>query len=486
MLMDISIIMSVVIAFLIVLNPVITRRYGAKWGHYLWLMIAIRLALPFRFSISLPQMNNEAVTTVGNVLVLPVIKMTQITTNLAMPEAGMITGSSDVNTLPYWVVFRVIWIIGFIVFTMYNTLGYIHFMRRIKESANLIIEPVQLKELKTELNIKKEIPIKICNIVHSPMLYGLLKPTILLPQMPIDDKSLYFVLKHELNHYKQGHIWYKFLGVFVSTVHWFNPFVYLLRRQMDISCEMACDERVVNELDTDQRLQYIQIIMHLIRQQSMDCMTPLSTYLNSNKKTMKRRFLTIMDTTRKKKGLVIVITACLIIALTGVFIVNNTGNHSIQTSQQSNIMESLLETYYNTNSHDILDELMTETDFSGLDSLLDSLYQEKYKDLLSEDAYGILVSNRAILDSEQIVKDFDCTLELISTEFIKEGETFEKYPSYSYKAYVKITLSNLESKEVVETGSINFSKEEDKWIISLLKIEIGALYNQANELSSGS
>lgn len=189
-----------------------------------------------------------------------------------------------------------------------------------------------------------------------------------------------------------------------------------------------------------------------------------------------------MDTTRKKKGLVIVITACLIIALTGVFIVNNTGNHSIQTSQQSNIMESLLETYYNTNSHDILDELMTETDFSGLDSL----YQEKYKDLLSEDAYGILVSSRAILDPEQIVKDFDCTLELINTEFIREGDTFEKYPSYSYKAYVKITLSNLESKEVVETGSINFSKEEDKWIISLLKIERGALYNQANELSSGS
>ncbi len=35
--------------------------------------------------------------------------------------------------------------------------------------------------------------------------------------------------------------------------HWFNPFVYLLEKEVNKSCELSCDEKVIALLDEQRK-----------------------------------------------------------------------------------------------------------------------------------------------------------------------------------------------------------------------------------------
>ncbi len=43
---------------------------------------------------------------------------------------------------------------------------------------------------------------------------------------------------------------------YLICVHWFNPFVYLLEKEVNRSCELSCDEKVISVLDGKARREY--------------------------------------------------------------------------------------------------------------------------------------------------------------------------------------------------------------------------------------
>ena len=71
-------------------------------------------------------------------------------------------------------------------------------------------------------------------------------------------------------------------------------------------------------------------------------------------------------------------------------------------------------------------------------------------------------------------------------KFERSGDTLEDYPTYSYKADVKITLSNQKSESFDANGYMNLTQEDGKWKIDYLKFDYGALSRRAKELFSGS
>lgn len=48
-------------------------------------------------------------------------------------------------------------------------------------------------------------------------------------------------------------------------LHWFNPFLYLFRREIHRACELACDERAVLGMDHAQRQDYSRLLVDLGR-----------------------------------------------------------------------------------------------------------------------------------------------------------------------------------------------------------------------------
>jgi ABC-type glycerol-3-phosphate transport system permease component len=50
----VSVTISIVVVFLLLLSSYLNDRYTVKWRYFLWLFLAIRLMIPFDFGFSLP------------------------------------------------------------------------------------------------------------------------------------------------------------------------------------------------------------------------------------------------------------------------------------------------------------------------------------------------------------------------------------------------------------------------------------------------
>ena len=48
---ELSLTMGAVIALLLALGPVLSRRFGSQWRCWAWLLVALRLAVPFNMAL---------------------------------------------------------------------------------------------------------------------------------------------------------------------------------------------------------------------------------------------------------------------------------------------------------------------------------------------------------------------------------------------------------------------------------------------------
>jgi beta-lactamase class D/beta-lactamase regulating signal transducer with metallopeptidase domain len=92
----------------------------------------------------------------------------------------------------------------------------------------------------------------------SPMLFGLLRPRLLLPRhlhhFAEDQRQL--IVAHELTHWRRRDLHWNGAGIVLQTVFWFNPFMRLLRRQLSWAQELGCDRDVLQGRPPAQRKAY--------------------------------------------------------------------------------------------------------------------------------------------------------------------------------------------------------------------------------------
>ena len=110
--------------------------------------------------------------------------------------------------------------------------------------------------LLSELNIKKTITLRYTEELESPIGIGLFKSYILLPSLPYDINDIYWILKHELIHFKHKDILIKFLVIFTKSLYWFNPFIYVMIKRISTDCELCCDESVINNCSVKDKKAY--------------------------------------------------------------------------------------------------------------------------------------------------------------------------------------------------------------------------------------
>lgn len=70
------------------------------------------------------------------------------------------------------------------------------------------------------------------------------RPTIVLPMRlvdQLDDQRLGLILAHELAHLRRRDHWVRAVELFVSTVYWWNPLVWVIRRQLHEAEDLCCD-----------------------------------------------------------------------------------------------------------------------------------------------------------------------------------------------------------------------------------------------------
>jgi len=320
-----SALFSVIILLYIAITPILSKRYSAKSLYYSWLIIVIGLIVPYWPKINVPAVNikvkapAEAILT-KTFLTVPAVTadtVTQVSNYAPIKNTNL---PSDLTNIQWWQFIAIIWVTGVIVFLFIHCLKHYRLVKMadrwsedIKNEQALAL----MESIKEDLGISGHISLHLCPNIGSPMIIGVFKPRILLPVAAISQGELRFILKHELIHYKRKDLWYKYLLLFVTALHWFNPVIYLMVKAVNLQCELSCDAEVVRNSNKYTRYQYCETIAGLLENQSK-IKTALSTNFYGGKNSMKNRLLSIMDTRKKRVGLFIICATLIITAGVGI------------------------------------------------------------------------------------------------------------------------------------------------------------------------
>lgn len=98
-------------------------------------------------------------------------------------------------------------------------------------------------------NVCRKVGIKVGKIAlvgldneKTPFSVGVIHPKIVLPLLDYSEEELDVIFTHELTHFLHKDILYKHFLQIVWCLNFFNPLVWILRKQSDIWCEYACDD----------------------------------------------------------------------------------------------------------------------------------------------------------------------------------------------------------------------------------------------------
>ncbi len=321
-----SISVGLITVMLIALTPFINKRYAAKWKYWIWLFLAVRLLLPFsgtdiRTALQTLQQAKKQTTVQtqqSGTQVLPHEParlqrvMVELPAQMTVPITVPSKGNSIQTTLLTATV--MLWAAGALCFIGFHLISYMRYKRQLLKTGAVIRDNrilCQLMQLKQELAIRRSVlPIEAA-AAASPMMLGFFHAVLVLPSTEYSAEELYFILKHELVHLKRGDVNMKLLLTAANAVHWFNPLIWLMRKEAAVDMELSCDERVTQGADLAQRKAYTETLLSTIHKQCTK-RTVLSTQFYGGKKVMKKRFQNILRKNRKKNGVGILLFVILL------------------------------------------------------------------------------------------------------------------------------------------------------------------------------
>lgn len=325
---------SVMAVLLFVFKPLVRHRLPKLAQYYLWLVVIFALLVPTSTFVKWPAKTGDSptISTPSNVVDRYVItteeEMTNLNQNIPMQSEVDDTQYMQVvkqSTSPISAavsLFMPLYPLGVFVMLIYFAITYSVFIRlHMRRNRAATADEIALL---AELCGEHRAPHLYRNpLAVTPMLIGLLRPAILLPDRVYTGEQLRSVLLHELTHMRRKDVLVKWLTLLVNAVHWFNPVVWLVRREINRACELACDETVIRGLDSAAKQNYGDTLIYV----AADRKTPraiLSTTMCEEKKALKERLGAIIKS-KKHTRIAIVASAILILSASTAAIVLGVG-----------------------------------------------------------------------------------------------------------------------------------------------------------------
>lgn len=307
--LEVSIIVSAIILAVCLLSPLLDKKYIAKWKYVVWLGITVRLLVPIPITFPdapiqinpaqvIQESSNWQANLFSNQLMIEEFHSQPAMGSVIEKQDGFLSDLSVLNVAVG------IWLVGTVVFSVYHLFGYFNFTRNSKRwSLPRTLDQEKLfSQVKADMGIRRSVSLRRSKIVKSPMMYGIIHPTVIIPHTEYSEMDLYLILKHELTHYKRHDIELKFVLFIVRSFYWFNPFVHLMSKKFNETIELICDEYVISGKDSSYKKRYMETILHSVEQQGRSSI--FTSNYNGGLKVVKKRFQNISINGSKKKGVV--------------------------------------------------------------------------------------------------------------------------------------------------------------------------------------
>ena len=310
----VSLTVSAVLLPLLLAKGWLRRRVRAKALYVVWLLLALRLAVPVDLSMPEPLVTVEAPS---YQLVLPVrTPSANLSAEVPMAEAGQSAPETSPFTLSFPVnaLLSALWLFGVLAAALVQGGGYLLVRRRLLRGARPVEEELEAKVRRTAGRLCLTRFFSVCQSggIRTPMVLGLLRPVLLLPEgQPVDE----VVLCHELTHLKRHDLLYKALLTAACWLHWFNPLVWRMSRAASENLELCCDGDVTAGQDAAFRRRYGELLLSTAEEQPGPT---LSSRFGGSGRTVKERLANLFLT--KKRGRALACLAVAAVALLGALI----------------------------------------------------------------------------------------------------------------------------------------------------------------------
>lgn len=244
-------------------------RKMPKWINcLLWGVVAVRLLIPFsiesKYSLqpSAQPIKPHTMVEADMVPYVPSIKsnftVVENTVNPILADAFAYEATESVA--PFQVFTEVagyIWLDGMIVILCFAVGSVVRLRLGVRES-------IRYKE-----------NVFICDAVKSPFILGVIRPRIYLSSA-LSEVEMKHILAHENAHLRRkDHLWKPF-GYLLLSIYWFNPLCWIAYILLCKDIELACDEKVIKDIDFGEKKEYSRVLLACATQRRLVSVCPLA------------------------------------------------------------------------------------------------------------------------------------------------------------------------------------------------------------------
>ncbi|MEG2892190.1 MAG: M56 family metallopeptidase [Clostridium sp.] len=294
-----SVYMAFIIGIVFLSRGLLESRISYKSKYTMVRIIVLRMLIPINIGLVVPVTLNKVINTSDN------------------QEAG-------INFLE--IVFC-IWVVGFFLSIIYSSLLYIRFYRRV--NLYIVDAPLRYKEIFSQeckaMNVKGRINLNMLGGINTPMVVGIFSSGVLIPNKEYGEEDLRLIFRHEIIHYKRKDNLLKLILNIVKSIHWFNPFAYVLQKMFNDYCELSCDEEVVNGSSISEKKIYAMALLNSVKQRGVsEKQVCISEFNKRDVNTIKKRVSSIFTSNTYSKWVTrAILGTCILISMVSFNISHN-------------------------------------------------------------------------------------------------------------------------------------------------------------------
>lgn len=342
----VNVLSAVIIFIVLAVSRLLDKKYSSRWKYLIWLIVSVFLLIPVRLpsnarilTIEVPKQitrtedarstnaldtenvnipdgstknNSNGQTTINNKADIQGNAGQNVTDRVST------TKNITIDTIAWFMAY--IWGAGICVAVVYKLFilrAGKHELRRWRIPFTNRERIAQYNKLCKKMHIKKAPKLVASSKLSGPLLAGIRNTYLYLPVRDYSREEYEWIFRHELCHYRNRDLWYKLLMIGITTVYWFNPALYFMKKEAECDIEFLCDESVMKGRNHEDKLRYNQLLLKTAALGRHPY--ELSTSLNDGLLTFKKRMVNIMKAGKMKKGILPVICFTIILVMSNVF-----------------------------------------------------------------------------------------------------------------------------------------------------------------------
>ncbi|WP_242835923.1 M56 family metallopeptidase [Clostridium sp. DL-VIII] len=301
---------------ILIIKRVFRDKLNPTFHYYIWLILLIKLIIPFgpETPLSFPNINqslyiqNSTNEDSQNAQTNSVKQPQDIGLEDLTPiNSFKLSYNTKLNPhiyIPFKTqihiekLFVFLWILG----VMLLIWIFISAHKKLKQIVEFSIKDVNnshkeiLYNCRSIMHVKTAVELLYCPKINSPSLCGLIKPKILIPiniAKNIDSEDFKYIIMHELTHLKKKDLLINLIITLLSIIYWFNPIILYSLNKMKKDCEFSCDNHVISYLNEGENIQYGNVLIKVLELCGCSNRLAGTTSMVMNNSEIKRRILMI-------------------------------------------------------------------------------------------------------------------------------------------------------------------------------------------------